>query len=97
MSERTPGRTFVVGITGDMSPEARVQLDASGIRWTGSYDVLREGCNPGTDTTPWMLRHVVQVMAEDADAAVQRVADALGRSDSRAGMEATEARRRRPA
>jgi hypothetical protein len=95
MSETTPGRTYVVGITGDISPEARVQLDASGMRWTGSYDVLREGWSPGTDTTPWMLRHVVQVMAGDADAAVQQVADALGRSDLRAGMEATEARSRR--
>lgn len=91
MSDTAAGRTFVVGIPGDISPQTRQQLDAAGIRWKGSYDVLRTGWEREIDTTPWMVRHVVQVAATDADAAVQHVADALGQSDLRAGMDATVA------
>ena len=88
MSDTSAARSFVVGIPGDISPEARLQLGAAGVQWKGSYDVLREGWEREPDTTPWMVRHVVEVAAENADAAVQQVADALGQSDHGAGMDA---------
>jgi hypothetical protein len=91
MSDSAAGRPFLVGIPGDISAEARLRLDAAGLRWRGSYDVLREQWERDIDSTPWTVRHVVQVAANDADAAVQQVADALGQSEARAGMEAAEA------
>ncbi len=91
MSDIAAGRTYVVGIPGDMSPEARLRLDAAGVRWRGRYDVLREGWEREPDGTPWIVRHVVQVAAADADSAVRQVADALGASEARAGMDAAAA------
>lgn len=83
----TAGRAYVVGIPGDISPEERLRLDAAGFQWKGSYDVLREGWERDVDTTPWISRHVVQVAAGDPDAAVQQVADTLGRPDLRADID----------
>lgn len=77
----TAGRPYVVGISGDITRDERLQLEAAGFRWKGSYDVLREGWEREIDTTPWTTRHVVQVAAQDADAAVQQVTATLGRSD----------------
>ncbi len=86
------GRTFLVGVPADMGAEARIRLGAAGIRWKGSYDVLRERWEREMDTTPWTVRHVVQVTADDADSAVQQVAEALGEPGLRTRMEAAEAR-----
>ena len=91
MSELAAGRTFLVGFPGDISAEARLRLEAAGVRWKGSYDVLRERWERDIDTTPWTVRHVLQVAAHDADAAVQQVADALGQPELHVGMEAAEA------
>jgi hypothetical protein len=75
-------RSFFVGVTDELSDDEHRRLDAAGVRWKGSYDVLREGWQDETDTTPWTTRHVVSVEAGDADAAVKQVVDVLGRPAS---------------
>ena len=78
----TLGRSFVVGIPGELSDDERRQLDAAGVRWQGRYDVLREGWQGDSDTTPWITRQVVRVEAGDPDTAARRVTDVLGRPAS---------------
>lgn len=78
----TLGRSFVVGIPGELSEDERRQLDAAGVRWQGSYEVLREGWQGDTDTTPWTTRHVVRVEAGDPGTAAEHVTELLGRPAS---------------
>lgn len=78
----TSGRTFVVGVPGELSEDERRQLDAAGVRWQGRYDVLREGWQGDSDTTPWISRQVVRVEAGDAASAARHVTDVLGRPAS---------------
>lgn len=78
----TAGRSFVVGVPGELSDNELRQLNTAGVRWKGSYDSLREGWQGDSDTTPWTTRQVVDVEAGDPEAAVKQVADLLGRPAS---------------
>lgn len=78
----TAGRSFVVGVPGELSDDERRQLNASEVQWKGRYEVLRAGWQVDGDTTPWATRHVLNVQAEDPGAAVKRVTDVLGRPAS---------------
>ena len=78
----TLGRTFVVGIPGELNEDERRQLDAAGVRWQGRYEVLREDWQADSDTTPWTTRQVVRVAAGDPESAARQVTDVLGRPAS---------------
>ena len=75
----TSGRSFVVGIPGELNDDERRQLHAAGVRWQGRYDVLRADWQGDSDTTPWVTRQVVRVEAGDPDSAARHVTDVLGR------------------
>jgi len=80
----TVQRPLIVEFSGDISDEDSDRLAAAGIRWRGAYDALREDWRQDwrdDDLTPWTTRQVVEVKAGTADAARQRVAEALGRTD----------------
>ena len=68
------------------------QLDAAGVRWSGSYDVLVEGWSDEIDLGPWQRRQGLRVNAPDAESAKDAVATALRRPDLVDEMDAFEPR-----
>ena len=68
------------------------ELEAAGIRWRGAYEELRPGWGDDMDANPWSTRNVLEVGADDSDAAKEHVATALGRAEAAGDLSAEESR-----